>query len=136
MGENFFYICKMEHATVALLGLLFLNFPHSFFTFFRCFSFQLQTGDSIRGFVCSLVHQSVGSLVQWSVMIELISSPDLSDFFSAGQSGPLPSILAGPTEKQQERVVSDTRLKRHMLKPDRPDLRPERYDGGRGTNKH
>ena len=69
-------------------------------------------------------------------MIELISSPDLSDFFSAGQSGPLPSILAGPTEKQQERVVSDTRLKRHMLKPDRPDLRPERYDGGRGTNKH
>ena len=121
----------MEHA-----GLLFLNFPHSFFTFFRCFSFQLQTGDSIRGFVCSLVHQSVASLVQWSVMIELISSPDLSDFFSAGQSGPLPSILAGPTEKQQERVVSDTRLKRHMLKPDRPDLRPERYDGGRGTNKH
>ena len=53
-----------------------------------------------------------------------------------GQSGPLPSILAGPTEKQQERVVSDTRLERHMLKPDRPDLRPERYDGGRGTNKH
>ena len=74
------------------------------------------------------VHQSVGSLVQWSVMIELISSPD--------QSVPFPSILAGPTEKQQERVVSDTRLERHMLKPDRPDLRPERYDGGRGTNKH
>ena len=30
MKDNFFNICKMKHGTVALLGLLILNFPYSF----------------------------------------------------------------------------------------------------------